>query len=361
LNERPWTLDAEFARIDRDEIPGFGGYFLDKEGILNVYLTNPAGKDRAITTLAHLLKGQPPLRGSGGRSPDMSLTRVLQGQYGFAELRRWRIQTDQFIFSVPGVISTDIDETRNRLAIGVEDAPTARRVRTELAQRAIPTNVVIVELVEPFQFAARLDERVRPVKGGLGIQAPGGGGFCTLGFLARQTSGFYSSEPYPLFITNSHCTNIMGGVERTAFYQPSSAIFSDYIGEEIVDPPYNYPQNTLFCGEGASCRWSDSALGRFTAELGSTASFGKIARPYFPGTSSNPRIIDPDNPEFFITLDYSLESRKASDDGRFRDFAIHLPGEEEISATCCQIGTSGKVVNKAGSQVKLLSRELANS
>jgi hypothetical protein len=52
---------------------------------------------------------------------------------------------------------------------------------------------------------------------------------------------------------------------------------------------------------------------------------------------------------FVFILDYSPESRKASDGGRFRDFAIHLQGEEEISATCRQIGISGKVVNKAGS------------
>ncbi len=68
------------------------------------------------------------------------------------------------------------------------------------------------------------------------------------------------------FVTNSHCTNNQGGVESTDTYQPT--LGSDLIGQEIRDPEYS--SSLYSCPSGRDCRYSDSALIEFNADISTT-------------------------------------------------------------------------------------------
>jgi hypothetical protein len=90
------------------------------------------------------------------------------------------------------------------------------------------------------------------------------------------------------FVTNSHCTNVQGGVEGTRFYQQTivgPAPVPTLVGVETVDPCY-FPSPGCpapwfsGCPRGRVCRYSDSA---FATDIfwPPPPVLGKIARPVF--------------------------------------------------------------------------------
>lgn len=78
-------------------------------------------------------------------------------------------------------------------------------------------------------------------------------------------------------MTNSHCTNIQGGIEGTIYHQPTTlSLFS--IGVEIIDPPYFTSLDGVgACPAERRCRYSDTAFARYDA--GISFNKGLIARP----------------------------------------------------------------------------------
>jgi hypothetical protein len=66
------SIDADFAKIN-DQVPGFGGMFVDADGVVKVYMTD-AGK-------ADLLRGA---LEEG--------VEILEGRYEFNELQGWRVK-----------------------------------------------------------------------------------------------------------------------------------------------------------------------------------------------------------------------------------------------------------------------------
>ena len=100
------SADDELVRMGR-EIPGFGGLYYDGQGRPNVFLLNPDGAGR--TALKRL--------------GDEIL--VHRGDYEFKRLLDWRL-TLRPVLALPGVIFLDVDETRNRVVIGLEPSPWTR-------------------------------------------------------------------------------------------------------------------------------------------------------------------------------------------------------------------------------------------
>jgi len=262
--ERPKfeTLDDRLARL-AEEIPGFGGIFLEEDGELSVYLVGGEAATQSVeeigATIARALDWEEFRLGAKG-------IRILPGQYDFRQLKEWHDRLFPHIFDIGGVILTDIDEARNRLRIGVENESAAEVVIQTLISLSVPREAVIVEIVEPILPMATLQDRVRPLVGGVQIQIQsGGGGFCTLGFNAIR-SGVTG------FVTASHCTNVQGGVEGTLYWQPREAT-DTFIGTEIADPPYTQQPS---CPTGIRCRYSDSAFVQFAS--GVSSSLGYLAR-----------------------------------------------------------------------------------
>lgn len=206
------TIDDLFAEIARD-VPAFGGMFFDEkdDGILYVYLSDPTQKEKAAAAIASVFGSKRPV--------SWSEIRVLQAQYGFSQLKDWYGYMHLAVLGLPDVVYTDIDEAGNRLVIGVQQGKAFDHVERELAKLGIPREAVIIKGTEPVTFATHtLRDRVRPVVGGLQIQRNADAATCTLGFNGLQLyQSFYG------FATNSHCTNVQGGVENTVFYQPAIA------------------------------------------------------------------------------------------------------------------------------------------
>jgi len=255
--EGPCTIDDIFARWV-NEVPGFGGLFLDEHGILNVFLLDLDYAERAREFI-------------GSAFPEMGISvpeeiAFLQGEYDFRQLLEWKrrimygLAEYGLIEFEHGITSVDIDDARNRIVIGVEDLYLEDMIREMLYYLDIPQEAVIVEQEGPLELLSLspsdiysdpqclcLNHRVRPTLGGLEILAPDAG-LCTLGFNCRHPD-------YGLcFVTCSHCTEEEGdcpggSCRHTGFLQSG-----DYVGEEVLDPPF------FRCFLIARCRYSDSAL-----------------------------------------------------------------------------------------------------
>ena len=251
--------DVDVAALAR-AIPGFGGYFLDR-GVPTIYLKE--GRERAT---AERVLGL----GSGE-------LRVRRGDYDFVELSGWFDRMSKEALALPGVAFVDLDESSNRVLVGVEQgasgvaANASASVVATAARIGVPSAAVVVRPVEPIRQLLTLRQRTRPVRGGFQINFPGF--LCTLGFNA--TVGGVRS-----WITNSHCTTTQGGVEGTQYWQHQQAA-NTFIGTEVADPTYF---TGGVCPAGRKCRRSDSSRGVYAAAA--TSSLGRIGRTNSVNTGS---------------------------------------------------------------------------
>jgi hypothetical protein len=252
-------LDAQFLRTAA-RVPGFGGMFLDGD-ILKVYLVDTTQHGPAMAAISEVFGSE--------RIPAAGV-QVLPARYGFARLAQWHGRLGA-LFNIPGVVLTDIDETTNRLRVGVSSPEAYDAVGEALGALGVPRAAVTVARAEPVSLAATLRDRIRPIEGGLQIAF--GNYICTEGFNGVR-SGIAG------FVTNSHCTSKQGGVEGTLHYQPSRTS-SNFIGTEIADPMYTKTK----CPSGMKgkvCRYSDSAFSELAS--GVAADQGKIAQTTGPGS-----------------------------------------------------------------------------
>lgn len=286
------SIDHHFGVVAK-EIAGFGGAFFDKNGDLSVYLTNPEDKDHAKKKLtevfgAERLMSKAPEKGRGEdkRKFPAGEIRVLQAQYSFDELEQWRQDTTD-VLAIEGTVFTDVDESKNRIVIGISDSSIQPQVESTMAFYGVPREAVVVTLVEAPKPLSTLNDTIRPIKGGLGIGYDGGR--CTEG-----PSVQYGGVLYSAFLTASHCSNVFGGTDGTSYTQGYA-----YVGYEYIDPqffgwnPFN--ELTYGCPWGWSCRLSDVSL--VSADWAQTR-LGRIAQPTLWNGSTT---INPNAPEFTIT------------------------------------------------------------
>jgi hypothetical protein len=226
-------------------VPGFGGLYLDDDGVPTLWLRNPAGRATAEPAVRAFLRA---------RDIDAASLNVRQATHDWQQLERWFDRANDEVFALPGAVFVDIDEAANRLTIGVDGPAAAGQARAALARAGLPDDGYAVVETEPIYQVATLRDAVSPRVGGLQIHF--GNYLCTLGFNARD--GTQDS-----FITNSHCTNKQGGVESTVYYQPLSSVSPTSIGTEVEDPKYQ--RNIAGCPRGRVCRRSDSARVRYNS------------------------------------------------------------------------------------------------
>ena len=245
---------AEFAH----QVPGFGGFFLNRDGTPTVYLTRGSGRAPAERVLAGYLKG---------RGLSNAAVRVVEARYRWQQLQRWQAAATVEALAVPGAVFVDNDETSNRVRIGVENPSAMGQVRAALARLRIPDDAVTVERSEPVvQLATLQNVEDRPVRGGVQINFPGF--ICSVGFNA-------TSEGRQSFITASHCTNTQGGVENTPYWQPLQSVAPTQIATEVADPVY--VRNGPGCPRGRQCRFSDAARAEYINGV-NPALLGEIAK-----------------------------------------------------------------------------------
>ncbi len=331
LGSQVRTLDAEFAGLAR-EIPGFGGFFLDEAGNLNVVLAE--GRQPVATEqLADRLGRQ--LQAMGLDVAAAQRLVVHRGDYDFAQLHAWH-QRLGAVFRLGGIVFTDADEVANRLRIGIKEGVSAAAVEQAVQRLGIPLEAVIIETAEPIvpESDHTLRDRIRPVAGGLQINFtrgdPPAGFLCTLGFNAR-VPGFRGVE---LFFTNSHCSDTRGEVVPTPYWQHSRFVENTFIGWEVFDPPYFTGGE---CPEGWQCRWSDALVAQY--DPGVNVAFGRIWRTTFPGTRIGSLEVDGNRPAWRIVdeIPHAVIGTVLHKSGRTRGWTYG-----PVVNTCQNTGVAGE-------------------
>jgi hypothetical protein len=245
------------AEFDR-QVPGFGGFFLSRDGTPTVYLTRGASRAPAEHVLAGYL---------AAKGISTAAVHVAEARYGWKQLERWQASATVEALAVPGAVFVDNDETTNRVLVGVENLGAMGQVRAAVARLRIPDDAVIVQRVDPIHQVATLQNVIdRPVRAGVQINFPGF--LCSVGFNA--TSGGVKS-----FITASHCTTTQGGVESTPYWQPLQSAAPTQIATEVADPVYVRRAGSG-CPNGRKCRVSDASRAAYID--GANQALGLIAR-----------------------------------------------------------------------------------
>jgi len=245
-------------------VPGFGGLFLD-HGVPTVYLTDVSKRGPVERALGPFARGR-------GFAP--AEIRVLQGRYAYGDLDRWFQRVSYEAFDQGGVVFVDLDESTNRVLVGVERGASHANVRSLAARLGVPTEAIVTRDVDPIVYAATLRDQVRPVVAGLQIHF--GNFLCSIGFNA--VSGGQNS-----FVTASHCTNKQGGVEGTQYFQSLSSQANSFIGTEVADPVY-VRNLAPGCPKGKLCRFSDAARASYAGGVAFT--LGGIAQTSGPNNGS---------------------------------------------------------------------------
>jgi hypothetical protein len=252
---------AEFAR----QVPGSGGFFLNRDGTPTVYLTRGSSRAPAERVLAGYLNA---------RGLSTAAVRVVEAQYRWQQLERWQAAATLEALAVPGAVFVDNDETSNRVMIGVENLGAMSQVRSVVARLRIPDAAVIVQRADPIVQVASLQNVVdRPVRAGVQINFPGF--LCSLGFNA-------TSAGVPSFVTASHCTTKQGGVESTPYWQPLQTTAPTQIATEAADPVY--VKGGAGCPRGKLCRYSDASRAAYINSV--SGALGLIAQTSGPNNGS---------------------------------------------------------------------------
>jgi hypothetical protein len=176
LATSPQNGDQDFIATAQ-VVPGFGGMYIDENAIPTVYLVDTAQAPAAQADVDFLLDGYHRIIGDG-RVARREI-RVLQGDYDFLQLSEWE-QRARRLLGTYGVLSTDVDEVKNRVALGIEADDMRSQVESGLRRLNIPLAAVVIELSPPGGPGTTLSDRVRhrgwtkdPVRGGrvhLGLQ-----------------------------------------------------------------------------------------------------------------------------------------------------------------------------------------------
>ena len=177
-----YTGEAAFRAISR-RLPAFAGFYFDSAGRVIVRLTDTTASEAAVAlvraaTQHHLINGRRQLRAADAPF------HVTPAEFSFATLADWRQALTQALRVEALSFSTDVDEARNRLVVGVTEPAVAADVMRLAVLNSIPEQAVLVEVfrygalgdpiseADPAPPAGTLTSRVRPVRGGMQIVAP---------------------------------------------------------------------------------------------------------------------------------------------------------------------------------------------
>jgi hypothetical protein len=238
--------DLELARVAREEIPGFAGYYLRDDGTPVVRLVDVAQSAKAQEYVTRVIGPTGARQGSFSALKIRTDPLVITAAYDFNELKNWAEALTPLLTSRTDVYSVDVDEVNNRVLLGVANAAVNGAVLAEATRLGIPAAAVGVETQGRPETRATVRDRFTTTVGG--IQIAFSQYLCTLGFNARRVSNSTN-----IYVTNAHCTGTQYASDGIAIYQNTVAA-GNQIGNEVYD------RGMYACaGTGTSCRRADAA------------------------------------------------------------------------------------------------------
>lgn len=271
-------------------VPSFAGFFVE-DGKLVGLVKDPSDASAAMAAL------------NAFRAADSDLA-SLQAEtrpadYSFRELAGWRdLAFDHAFVAFDEVVTLDLDERRNRVAIGLESDAVRERVLDALLALGVPAGAVILERgarVMPLADTT-LQQHQRPVRGGMKIFSEYGAD-CTFGFSAKLGTT-------NVFFTASHCSHDFWYTDGTNMSQPVLASGDNLISLVEYNDPDFFDCSNWWPFKPERCRYSDaSAFVPYTGS-GATFDFGYIARVEGPpgdSVTAGSIVIDESNPRYWIT------------------------------------------------------------
>lgn len=295
--------ESAFAELARQAPSSAGFYFDVATGELIVRVRDSRDNELAIGAVDAMITGGRIGKrdGTSGRPS----RRPQQADYTFAELAEWRdLAFDHALAEIPGVASLDLDEVRNRVAVGVDPgryAAVREAVLTRMQTFGVGASAMVFDSAGPHVLdvalvppASLLHQSNDPLGGGLLIdmfEAANSSGFCTLGFVGQRNGQLG-------FVTASHCTTDMygmGGPPNFAHQRTPRVA-----GQEAVDP------GGYVCGFFSDCRGADASF--FSQAAGVPMTVGLILRTMNPnggglGAGNGSVNVDPVKPYFFVTAE----------------------------------------------------------
>lgn len=259
-------LDGRFLQLAHD-VPGFGGYYFDANGDLNVYLTDLSKAPAVRAAVADVAAQRPHASGQAASSDPANII-IRHADYDFPQLNNWHAR---FTAASPdrGVTMIDTDEAQNRVFIGVTDNAAIGRVQSQLDRLGIPRAAVVVDVVPPITLATNLTQYYRPLVGGL--QIDWSGTYCTLGVNVWYTNFAQGISGAAGFYTASHCSDTPASTDGTTYSQGGYQIAT-----EKYDPPFFTNSQYFGCPSGYNCRHSDVTFAQYNT--GIDGSHGTIAQ-----------------------------------------------------------------------------------
>ncbi len=359
----PVTYNEFMQKINRpflylsDEIPGFGGIFLEDKGTVIVIRAKNIDKlDKADiqSKIRNYLAKEYPVVGSHLEGGVHAMrVRFEAANFEYIQLKKWHDQFLPIIINQDGVSFVSISNTDNKILIGVEGNKNKDSLLSILNNKGVPEQAFNVSVTGKVQLESHtLRDYVRPLAGGLGWELETdnffdifGYGRCTYGFNAMQGGVSY-------WVTNSHCTEQFWAVNSSTDYYQHSSSAGSHIGNEAKDP-YGFTIPML-CYSNAPCRWSDSALIQHNS--GVSIDFGRIVRTTFssgPGQGAGSLVINHNIPTFHI-------HSKANNDIYFEGLWLNKVGQRtgwttgQINGACATINSTYQ-----GQNYRLLCQTLA--
>jgi len=135
------TYDDLLVRVEKGA-PGFGGMYVDADGRLAVYLLDTAQLPAARSAIEAVF---------GANRVPAAGVRAVQGQYAVSQLKTWAERAGA-VLTIRGVTLADLDEAKNRVAIGVEDDSRTRSVEQALSSLGIPRQAVVIRVTGPIRL-----------------------------------------------------------------------------------------------------------------------------------------------------------------------------------------------------------------
>lgn len=136
------------------QIPGFGGVFINDSDQLSMYLTDPAGqKDQAINVFSdsELITNVIDDLQSQGYSASVENMEILHGPYTFIELYNWKSEMNSEVLPMEGVFSIGVDQSRNKVSVGVKDKAAKETVVMEMDRLNISDDAIVFYQMTPPQ------------------------------------------------------------------------------------------------------------------------------------------------------------------------------------------------------------------